>query len=106
MRKLWAARAIVSVLGLTLLIAPARAEDTRPETSDRAAKSSRPKRSLLHTGAVTLGISYTPALVVGATSPLPEDRVLLAPVAGPWLDLANRDCRDCSNERANQLLLL
>ena len=47
------------------------------------------------TGALAAGIglllvSYGPSAYVGATSTLKTDRVLLAPVAGPWLDLANR----------------
>jgi hypothetical protein len=108
MRQLWRACAMTSFLGLFSFALPARAEETHTPApaSDRAAKASRPQRSLFYTGAVTLGISYTPALVAGITSTLPEDRLLMAPVAGPWLDLGERRCRDCSNENVNQLLLL
>jgi hypothetical protein len=64
-----------------------------------------PDRGLLRAGAWTLGLSYAPALVVAIESPLPEDRYLYAPVAGPWLDFAKRDCTDCKHETANQVLL-
>jgi len=64
-----------------------------------------PDRGLLRAGAWTLGLSYTPALVVAIASPLPEDRYLFAPVAGPWLDFAKRDCTDCKHETLNQVLL-
>ncbi len=51
----------------------------------------RPNPQLLVTGLFTTGVAYTPAIVVAMTSPRPEDRYLYAPLAGPWLDLANRD---------------
>jgi len=65
-----------------------------------------PDRGLLKTGAWTLGLSYAPALVVGIASPLPEDRYLLAPVAGPWLDFGKRDCTSCKHETTNKVLLV
>lgn len=65
-----------------------------------------PDRGLLKGGAWTLGLSYAPALVVGIASPLPEDRYLLAPVAGPWLDFAKRDCPSCTHEGWNKALLV
>jgi hypothetical protein len=64
-----------------------------------------PDRSLLRSGALTLGLSYVPAAIVGISSPLPADRYLLAPVAGPWIDYAKRDCSDCRNEGLNKVLL-
>lgn len=94
---------VASFLGLALTTIPARAEEPLDE---RVVRTAGPKRALLQHGAVTLGISYTPALVVGITSPMPEDRVLVAPVAGPWLDLAERDCVGCSHETVNQVLLV
>jgi hypothetical protein len=90
-----------TAIALTSYAAPARAE----ETGDRVVTTG-PKPSLLRTGALTLGLGYVPAAVVGVTSTLPEDRLLLAPVAGPWLDLGERECDDCSNEKLNQLLLV
>jgi hypothetical protein len=47
------------------------------------------------TGALAAGIAFTllsygPSVYVGATSKLKADHALLAPVAGPWIDLATR----------------
>jgi hypothetical protein len=42
------------------------------------------------TGAVVLGMSYIPSAYVGLGSPRSSDQVLLAPLIGPWIDLANR----------------
>jgi hypothetical protein len=41
-------------------------------------------------GVVLFVLSYGPTLYVGAESSLPSDRVLEAPVVGPWIDLAGR----------------
>ena len=54
-------------------------------------------------------LSYAPAAVIGATSARREDRRLIIPVAGPWLDLANRDCRTerCgANENVNKAMII
>jgi hypothetical protein len=64
-----------------------------------------PDRGLLYSGVWTLGLSYVPAMIVGIASSLPEDRYLLAPVAGPWIDFAKRDCQTCGNEKLNKALL-
>ena len=64
-----------------------------------------PDRGLLKSGAWTLGLSYVPAAIVGIESSLPADRYLLAPVAGPWIDYAKRDCSNCTNETLNKVLL-
>jgi hypothetical protein len=94
--------ALAAAACATLLAPNVRAEEAVP---DRVVTSG-PKQSLLRTGALTLGVSYVPALVVGVTSPLPEDRYLLAPVAGPWLDLGNRNCDDCEHEKLNRVMLV
>jgi hypothetical protein len=65
-----------------------------------------PDRGLLHSGIWTLGLSYTPALIVGIASSLPADRYLFVPVAGPWIDFAKRDCTTCGNEKLNKALLV
>jgi len=51
---------------------------------------SRRNTSLLVTGAVILGLSYLPTAYVGLQSGRSEDKVLLAPVIGPFIDLAGR----------------
>lgn len=54
--------------------------------------------------------AYVPMVVVGATSGLPADRTLLVPLAGPWLDLAQRpSCAPavaCSSESSVRGLLV
>jgi hypothetical protein len=45
---------------------------------------------LLVAGITLLFLSYAPSAYVGATSTLKTDRALLVPVAGPWLDIAER----------------
>jgi hypothetical protein len=64
-----------------------------------------PDRGLLRSGAWTLSLGYVPALVVAIQSPLPADRYLYVPVAGPWLDIAKRDCDGCRHEGLNQFLI-
>src|SRR5689334_1058870 len=67
-----------------------------------------PDRTLLRGGIWTLGLSYAPALIVGISSPRPEDRYLIAPVAGPWIDFAKRDCsaaNSCNHETLYKALL-
>ena len=72
-----------------------------------AAESSLPNSTLLRSGLFTLGAAYVPALVVAITSERPEDDHLYAPVVGPWIDLATRECSgDCSSETVNKVLLI
>ena len=69
--------------------------------------SAGPNRALLRSGALTLGISYVPALVVAIESDRKGDDYLYYPVAGPWLDLANREhCATCEHETLNEVLLV
>lgn len=66
-----------------------------------------PNRALIRTGVLVLGVSYVPAFLVASTNPRPDDDYLYFPVAGPWLDLANRQpCSSCENESLNKALLV
>jgi hypothetical protein len=67
-----------------------------------------PNRALIRTGVLVLGMSYVPAFIVASTNPRPDDDYLYFPVAGPWLDLANRQpCgTSCENESLNKALLV
>jgi hypothetical protein len=84
------------------------------EPSQRVAASTRtdrtettgPNRKLLSSGAWTLGLSYTPALVVAIKSERRGDDYLYYPVVGPWLDLAHRKCATCGDDGLNQALLV
>ena len=71
---------------------------------DRTAATG-PNRAHLYPGIWILGLSYAPAMIVAAESNRSGDKRLYVPVAGPWLDLANRDgcppngyCSETSNK--------
>jgi hypothetical protein len=71
-----------------------------------------PNRAMLNSGIFTLGIPYVASIIVATSSDHPGDRNLYLPVAGPWMDLANRgSCgglaeNPCGNETANKVLLV
>jgi hypothetical protein len=100
-----AQRTIITLLGAALcavaLSRPAKAQ-SRVDTLEYTG----PDRTMLRSGLWTLGLSYVPAVIVGVESPLPEDRFLFVPVAGPWVDFARRDCPTCDHETLNQVLLV
>jgi hypothetical protein len=65
----------------------------RPSPRPVAAETtSPPNMTLLGTGIATFVVGYGPAVAVGVTSDHDGDGYLLIPVAGPWLDLGNREC--------------
>lgn len=68
--------------------------------------SNSPNRKLLRSGVWTLGMSYVPAFVVAVASPRAADKNLFIPVGGPWIDYATRDCRECTHETLNRVLLV
>jgi hypothetical protein len=57
---------------------------------EKAETYSGPNRALISTGLVTFGLAYVPAVIVAGTSPQPADNHLYIPVAGPWMNLADR----------------
>ncbi len=74
-------------------------------------KDDGPGGPLILSGLVTLSISYVPAFVLATESTVPIDQKLFIPVAGPWMDLANRPmCGSatvpCSLEVGDQILLV
>lgn len=69
----------------------------------------RPNRPLLITGAAIFAGTYAASTIVGAFSDTQGDDNLFIPVAGPWLDLADRECGlgDCgTREDVNQALII
>lgn len=69
----------------------------------------RPNVGLMTSGIVTLGLSYGASTVVAATSKNPADQRLYIPVAGPWMNLAERaPChgRACGAEGTYKALLV
>jgi hypothetical protein len=51
-----------------------------------------PNRPMLITGGVLFAGAYIPSAFVAAYSSNSDDKALWAPVVGPWIDLATRDC--------------
>jgi hypothetical protein len=67
------------------------------------------KDTLLGTGLFLLAVSYLPAVSVAASSTVSADQHLYAPIAGPWIDLAQRPIcsppANCQSEQTNRALL-
>ena len=107
-RRLACRRSAAAGLFTLLTATTALAEDQIVVTATPpATESTLPNPTLLRSGLFTLGAAYVPALVVAVTSERSEDNHLYAPIVGPWLDLAARDCSgDCSNETVNKVLLV
>ncbi len=78
---------------------PPGLEGSRSETKD----------TLLGTGLFLLAVSYLPAVSVAASSTVAADQHLYAPLAGPWIDLAQRPAcnppQNCESEQTNRALL-
>lgn len=101
---------------------PARAEEVVTEhhvTTGADVKSvseeTVPNTGLIASGVILFGASYASSLVVAAgTSDYDPDKKLYIPVAGPWMDLADRkgDCGrganapSCDNEDLYDVLLV
>lgn len=91
--------------GLLSTLAGAACADNLSVRSDQVTTTG-PNRDWMRAGAWTLGLSYVPALVVAIQSDEPADKNLYIPVAGPWMDFAERDCPTCEHETANKVLLV
>jgi hypothetical protein len=71
-----------------------------------------PNRGLLHSGLFVFGVPYVASVIVASSSDHPGDDNLYLPVAGPWMDLANRGTcghlgeRSCDSETGNKVLLV
>ena len=63
-----------------------------PPPSVLAERPVVPNPVLLRGGLAILAVGYVPAAAVGLLSDHKGDANLLIPVAGPWIDLATRDC--------------
>jgi hypothetical protein len=53
-----------------------------------------PNHKVLWGSAIAFAAGYVPAVIVAITSSDSADRYLYAPVAGPWIDLAMRNCTE------------
>jgi hypothetical protein len=69
-----------------------------------------PNGALIGSGLVMFGASYLPSVIVAAESRRPGDTTLYMPVAGPWMNLAQRDSKctggRCANDLPNKVLLV
>ena len=108
----------ISALSAPFAALPASAdpEPTRVLTAAPAEEITRteyagPNGALLGTGILTFGVSYGTSVVLAATSSHQGDGHLYVPIAGPWLDFADRgDCpassSSCDSETTNKVLLV
>jgi hypothetical protein len=97
------ARADAAPVATTTTTSAAVPSETREEAY-------MPNPYLLATGFVLWGVPYTSGLIVAAQSSNPADQHLYVPIAGPWIDLANRQScpvgsNACNNETTNKVLL-
>src|ERR1700677_1361026 len=78
-------------------------------TEQTTSQASGPSWAMVGSGVVIFGLSYVPALVVGASSSLGADQALFVPIAGPWMDFAQRPgcpaAGSCNAETTNKVLL-
>lgn len=84
---------------------------TTPEPRQRdtvtVTRSMTPNRPILIVGGALLLGSYVPTAVLASTEGRSvEDRNLLIPVVGPWLNLADRRCDGCDNESGNVAMIV
>lgn len=89
-----------SIIPKVIVGVPPRDVATFEETS--------PNSALIGSGALMFGLAYGGSVIVGAASDNKADQHLLIPVAGPWMNIANRSCPEngnCPNETANKVLL-
>jgi hypothetical protein len=83
-------------------------DPNEPVIDATTTRSTYPNRPLLVTGLVFFGATYATSAVIGAMADREDDKKLVYPVAGPWMDLANRDCTNntCSSEDLKKGLLI
>ncbi len=80
-----------------------------PVTTETTSQATGPSMMMVGSGVAIFGISYLPAFIVGLTSSLDADRTLLVPIAGPWIDFAQRPgcspASQCNTENTYKVLL-
>lgn len=69
-----------------------------------------PNGALIGSGLVMFGASYLPSVLVAAESSRRGDTTLYVPVAGPWMNMAQRDSNcpggRCANDMPNKVMLV
>ena len=101
---------VASAIGT--LGATARAQTPEPPavvTEKTTSEATGPSMPMVASGIVIFGVSYLPVVVVGATSGLDADHTLFVPIAGPWIDFAQRPgcspASQCNGENTDRVLL-
>jgi len=90
---------------------PVAVEPTAPvATETTTSQATGPSMAMVESGLTIFGLSYLPAVVVGAESGLGADRSLFVPIVGPWVDLTQRPgCAagtSCNGEDTAKVLLV
>jgi hypothetical protein len=91
---------------LTVAAGLAVAPSAQAQHAVERVQSTGPHTLMFRSGVVTLAASYVPVVVVAGFSDVPADQRLYIPVAGPWMDFAERDCPTCRHETLNKVLLV
>ncbi len=92
--KITAAALTLGLAALWSSQAAAQGEPVPPTAERPVTESRRPNVPMLTSGATSLAAGYVPSAVVAMTSNRRGDDNLYYPVAGPWMDLAER--RGCA----------
>jgi len=116
MKRLRGVLGMASVLvAATVVPGVARAQEAPPPpaavtTQETTSQATGPSMAMVESGIVIFGLSYIPAVVVGASSGLNADRTLFVPIAGPWIDLTQRPgcapASSCNAENAAKVGLV
>jgi hypothetical protein len=78
-----------AVIALVAVAADVHAEETEDTVVRREVLVS-PSSALVASGTVVLSLGYGVATVLAVSSTYDKDRLLLIPIAGPWIDLGLR----------------
>jgi hypothetical protein len=104
-----AGAAVVMVAATATARAHAQEVVVAPHSEEVQVSQTRPNSALLSSGITGLAVPYLASVIVAATSEHPGDHNLYIPVAGPWMDLADRHCEvgtECHNEGLYKGLLI
>lgn len=108
---LTAASSAASAQTTTVTAEPVQTVQTAPAQQTVTSEEAYvPNRYLLTTGFILWGVPYVSGVIVAAQSSNQADQHLYVPIAGPWIDLANRGgCpagnASCDTETTNKVLL-
>jgi len=107
MRRLCAAATLVEIRRVAATSHGKDPSYSRPPSEVSPPGRKGPSLPMFIAGVTTLTPSYAATAIVGAQSNRDADKWLFAPLAGPWIALATRDCKvdPCPNRLRDDLLL-